>query len=140
MDAEALRQRLERLSAALGPRVPPPPPRPVPPPGPPALRGVSTGGCALGVALVAVGIAVGQPALIVVGALFVVLGAALRISAVGEVLASSLPAGLAPKDPTRPHIGMGADVAQGAIIEPGATVEMGASVGAGAVVKSGAVV
>jgi carbonic anhydrase/acetyltransferase-like protein (isoleucine patch superfamily) len=89
---------------------------------------------------VAVGIATGQAALVVVGTLLALLGAALRIGAVGQVLAGSLPAGLAPKDMTRPHIGMGAEVAQGAVIEPGATVEMGAEVGAGAVVKSGAVV
>ena len=135
-DPEALRQRLERLSAALGP-----PPRPVPPPAPPnALRGASTGGWVLGLGLIAVGIGTGQPALVVMGVLLVLLGAALRLDAVSGLLSTSLPAGLAPKDPTRAHIGLGADVAEGAIIEPGATVEMGATVREGAVVKPGAVV
>jgi carbonic anhydrase/acetyltransferase-like protein (isoleucine patch superfamily) len=135
-DPEALRQRLDRLSAALGP-----PPRPVPPPAPPGVpRGVSTGGLALGLGLIAVGIGTGQPGVTVIGVLLVVLGAALRLGAVSGLLSASLPAQLAPKDPTRAHIGMGADVAEGAIIEPGATVEMGATVGAGAVVKPGATV
>jgi carbonic anhydrase/acetyltransferase-like protein (isoleucine patch superfamily) len=89
---------------------------------------------------VAVGIGTGQPAVVVIGALLIVFGAVLRLTGVGQVLESSLPAGLTPKDPTRPHIGMGAEVAQGAVIEPGATVEMGAEVREGAVVKSGAVV
>jgi carbonic anhydrase/acetyltransferase-like protein (isoleucine patch superfamily) len=134
---EALRQGLERLSAALGP----PPPRPVPPPAPPGtLRGVSTGGWGLGLGLIAVGIGTSQPGVVVIGVLLVLLGAALRLDVVSGMLSASLPAGLAPKDPTRAHIGLGADVAEGAIIEPGATVEMGATIGAGAVVKPGAVV
>ncbi|WP_257461513.1 LbetaH domain-containing protein [Archangium lipolyticum] len=137
-DSEALRRRLERLSAALGP---PPPPRPVaPPPLPPRAPGVSNGGVALGAALVAVGIATRQPVVTLIGALLILFGAALRLGAVRNVLSTSLPASLVQKDPMRPHIGMGAAVAEDAVIEPGATVEMGATVRAGAVVKSGAVV
>lgn len=135
-DPEALRQRLERLSAALGP-----PPRPVPPPAPPGVpKGVSTGGLALGLGLIAVGIGTGQTGVVVIGVLLVVLGAALRLGALSGLLSASLPAELAPKDPTRAHIGLGAEVADDAIIEPGATVEMGATVRQGAVVKAGAVV
>ena len=137
-DSEALRRRLERLSTALGP---PPPPRPLAPPPPrPRAPVVANGGVALGVALVAVGIATGQPVVTVIGALLILFGAVLRLGAVREVLGDSLPARLAPKDPTRPHIGMGAEVDGDAIIEPGATVDMGATVRAGAVVKSGATV
>jgi carbonic anhydrase/acetyltransferase-like protein (isoleucine patch superfamily) len=137
-DSEALRRRLERLSAALGP---PPPPRPAaPPPVPLRAPGVSKGGVALGVALVAVGIATSQPVVTLIGALLILFSAALRLGAVRDVLSASQPALLAPKDPMRPHIGMGAEVAEDAVIEPGATVEMGATVHAGAVVKSGAVV
>src|SRR5688572_5108274 len=96
-DPEALRQRLDRLSAALGP-----PPRPVPPPALPGpLRGASSGGWALGLGLIAVGIATGQPVVAVIGALLVLLGAVLRLDAVSGILSSSLPAGLAPKDPSR---------------------------------------
>jgi hypothetical protein len=143
-DTEALLQRLERLSTALGhaPLAPRPAESKVSAPAPSkAVRNAGRGGLALAVALIAVGIALGGNLALILPALVLgVLSGALMIHGVGEAVLSSLPAGLAPKDPTRPHIGMGATIANDAIIEPGATVEMGATVGPGVVVKRGAVV
>lgn len=144
LQQQALQQRLERLSAALAQA--PLAPRPMPASGPTTrsaadqARSMGRGGLALAVALLAVGVATGSPALWVLASVLGVLSGVLLMGGVGEALLSSLPAGLAPKDPTRPHIGLGASIAQDAIIEPGATVEMGADVGPGAVVKRGAVV
>jgi carbonic anhydrase/acetyltransferase-like protein (isoleucine patch superfamily) len=138
-DVEALQQRIERLSAALG-QAPRAPLADVPAPARSGVRGAAWAGAGLGLAVVAVGIATGSTALMVLGAVLAVLSGVLAVSGVGEALLSSVPAGLAPRDATQAHIGMGAEVADDAVIEPGATVEMGATVGAGAVVKRGAVV
>lgn len=143
-DTEALLQRLERLSATLGhaPLAPRSAASEVSVPEPSkAARNVGRGGLALAVALIAVGIALGGNLALILPALVLgVLSGALMLHGVGEAVLSSVPAGLAPKDPTRPHIGMGATIAHDAIIEPGAVVEMGATVGSGVVVKRGAVV
>jgi carbonic anhydrase/acetyltransferase-like protein (isoleucine patch superfamily) len=143
-DTEALLQRLERLSAALGhaPLAPHPAASKISVPTPSkAARNAGRGGLALAMALLAVGIALGWNLALILPALVLgVLSGALMLHGVGEAVLSSLPAGLAPKDPTRPHIGMGATIANDAIIEPGATVEMGATIGSGVVVKRGAVV
>jgi carbonic anhydrase/acetyltransferase-like protein (isoleucine patch superfamily) len=140
-DVEALQQRLERLGAALGQT-----PLAPAPPQPPAMasrggaRRVGRGGLGLALALVAVGVATSTPALFLVAGLLGLLSAALLVGGAGEAVLSSLPAGLAPKDATRPHVGLGATVADDAVVEPGATVEMGASIGSGAVVEPGATV
>lgn len=143
-DTDALLERLERLSAALGqaPLAPRPPASTAPAAAPSNhARNAGRGGLALATAMIAVGIALGGNLALIIPALVIgVLSGVLMIGGVGEAVLSSLPAGLAPKDPTRPHIGMGATIAHDAIIEPGATVEMGATVGSGVVVKRGAVV
>ena len=131
-DVEALQQRLERLSAALGPGA-----RPAQAEAPRRRAGVAArSGFALAVALMAVGIATRTAPLVIAAVFLFALSGVLRVRGAGEAVL----AGLGARDPSQPHIGMGAEVASDAVIEPGATVEMGATVGAGAVVKRGAVV
>lgn len=140
-DPADLQRRLERLSAALSQQ--PGAPLTVPTsPGPArsnAARNAGISGVALGTALIAVGLVIGQPAL-VIGAAFLALvsGAFILIHAVTQAAAklTSVPR---VSDPNRPYIGMGATVEEGAVVEPGATVEMGATVRKGAVLKRGAV-
>ncbi|MBF5043154.1 hypothetical protein FGE12_12215 [Aggregicoccus sp. 17bor-14] len=137
-DDDALQQRLERLSAALG-QAPhsaatePPPPRD----GTRMFASVMLG---LALALIGAGLLAGSWAVGLPGLLLAVIAAGLMLTGSEQTLLASLPGGMAPKDPLRPRIGMGAEVAGDAVVEPGATVEMGATVGPGAVVKSGAVV
>jgi carbonic anhydrase/acetyltransferase-like protein (isoleucine patch superfamily) len=95
---------------------------------------------ALALALVAVAIATGQWAWVIPALVVGVLAGAALLGGATQLLDSNLPAGLAAKDPTRPHIGMGADIAADAVVEPGATVEMGATIGPRVVIKRGAVV
>lgn len=137
---DSLNERLVRLTIALRsepsgqPVVAPPEKKPTP------SRAIAGGGMALALALVAVAIATGQWALVIPAVLIGVLAGAALLGGSGQLLLANLPAGLAPRDPTRPHIGMGADVAADAVIEPGATVEMGATVGSKAVIEPGATV
>lgn len=135
-DLESLQRRLERVVAAWSP---PPPlvqgarPRPL-------LENVRrmAWGAAAGLGLGAA--ASNHLAMLVPAAVLAVVAGALSISGVRSALVENLPAGVGPRDSTRPKLGMGASVATGAIVEPGATVEMGASVGRGAVIRRGAVV
>jgi carbonic anhydrase/acetyltransferase-like protein (isoleucine patch superfamily) len=144
-DPKALQAQLERLAAALGepPRgldAPAPPPPPPAPGAPSAGRALGGAGLGLGLGLVAVGIATRSALLILFGALLAMSAAVLRASSgLGSALAG-LPLPSPARDPSRAHVGVGADVAADAVIEPGAVVEMGATVRSGAVVKRGAVV
>ncbi len=129
--SDPLHDRLDRLSAALGTL----PSEPVVAPGakPRTSARLAGAGTALALGLVAVAIATGSWGWVVAAVLVGVVSAA-------AVLSDVLSRAAGPRDPSRPHIGMGAEIAADAVIEPGASVEMGATVRAGAVIKRGAVV
>jgi acetyltransferase-like isoleucine patch superfamily enzyme len=82
------------------------------------------------VALVALAIAGGRYSLIVPALLIGIAAGLVRLAAAGRKAV----------DPTRPHVGVGADVGEGARLEPGSWVGAGASVGEGAHLEPGAVV
>src|SRR5690348_16124876 len=105
-DQEALQRRLERLSAALGPAsagskrdLAAGKPRSSP------AKVAGAGGMALAVGLIAVAIATGNLFLLIPAAILAVLAGALFIGGVGDAVLANLPAGLAPKDETRPRVG-----------------------------------
>ena len=134
-DAEALLAQLERLAEALGrtsltPGLPRP--RALLPGEPSASKALAMGGLGAALVVLGAGIVSGMPALIVLGALLCAVAGVFLVDGMTELVRASLPAGVGARDPSRPHIGMGATVAQGARIEPGATVEMGATVREGA--------
>ena len=134
-EAEALLAQLERLRAALGrTSLTPgkPQPRASPPPRSGLAKGLGFAGLGLGLGMLGFGIDAGTAALAIPGALLAALSGLFVADGVADLVRASLPAGVAPRDATRPLIGMGATVAQGARIEAGATVEMGATVRTGA--------
>ncbi|MBK7858754.1 MAG: hypothetical protein IPJ65_09055 [Archangiaceae bacterium] len=132
-DDEALQRRLERLNRAISGRQAQRPGRRE------QRRAERAGGGkgrALGLlpialAFIAAAIATGKSGLLIPGLILAAIAAS-------RLLASALSG--APKDLTRAHVGMGAEIADTAVLEPGAVVEMGAEVKAGARVSRGAVV
>lgn len=115
-------------------------------PSPPApLKRQGRGGVVVGgglsaacTALIAVGFATGNMAMVYGGIIGLVFGGLLLFTAIGRTFLSHVPG--VPLDPTRPHVGLGAEVASDAVVEPGASVEMGADVESGAIVRRGAIV
>src|SRR4051794_17622145 len=108
----ALQKRLDRLQAAMGRRVSREERR--------KLRRNSRSPLTLlpiALAFVAFAIATGKQGLLIPGIV-------LAVITVARVLRGALATG--EPDPTKPRIGMGADIAAGAVIEPGAIVEAGA--------------
>ncbi len=133
-DPQALERRLARLQAAMGPRAAGRAARKAERAERRAQRRSQRGPASaivLALAFVAAAIATGKNGLLVPGLVFAIIGAV-------RLLSTALSHKGA--DPTKPHIGMGADVAAGAVVEPGAVVEMGAEIREGAIVRSGAVV
>lgn len=141
-DPADLQRRLERLSAALSQQPAALRPPAAPPPAPAqtsgkAVRNAGLGGLALGMALLSVGLVIGNPALAISGAFLALVCGAFAVIYAGTQAVAKL--ATPQRDNSRPYIGMGATIEQGAVVEPGATVEMGATVRSGAVVKRGAV-
>ncbi|MBS2028467.1 MAG: hypothetical protein JST54_11225 [Deltaproteobacteria bacterium] len=136
-DLSELQQRLERL--ATEPSKPPPQPLAVRNPTDvvkPARMGVMV----MAVALATAAVATGQLALLGPAVMLAILAGALAIGGVADMVVSLIPGVHVVRDPTRPHVGMGANIARGAIVEAGASVEMGADIGPGAIIKRGAIV
>jgi len=138
-DLSELQQRLERLAS--------PPPAPVPATQMTVVRNpsdvvkpVRSGAWVMAIALATAAVATGHLALLGPAVLLGILAGALALGSVADMVVSLIPGVHVVRDPTRPHVGMGASVASDAVIEPGATVEMGADIGPGVIVKRGAIV
>ncbi len=137
-DTQRLAESLDRVGLSLSRLGGSPGRAPARAASPRGARAKSAGLLAASTALLAVGVATAQPALVAAALAVLIAGGLVLFTAVGQSLLGHLPG--VERDPTRVHVGLGADVAGDAVIEPGASVEMGVTVRSKAVLRKGAVV